>query len=204
MAKEAAKKKEKKKPDAAPLEVATGPPRLQTSYQKDVCPALTKRFGFTNAYRVPRLEKIIVNMGTGDAIQNIKLLDGAVEEVSLITGQRPSIRRARKSISNFKLREGAPIGCAVTLRGRRMWEFYDRLLNVAVPRIRDFRGFSTKSFDGRGNYSFGIKEQIIFPEIDYDRVEKIRGMDITLVTSARNDEEGRELLRLLKWPFREK
>ncbi len=182
----------------------TEAPRLQAFYQSEVVQALTKRFEFKNTYRVPRLEKIVLNMGTGDATQNIRLLDGSVKDLTMIAGQKASVRRARKSISNFKLREGIPIGCAVTLRGRRMWEFYDRLLNVAVPRIRDFRGFSAKSFDGRGNYTFGVKEQIIFPEIDYDKVEKVRGMDITFVTSARTDEEGQELLRLLKWPFREK
>ena len=179
-------------------------PRLQVFYEKEVVPSLQKQFGITNGLRVPRLEKITVNMGAGDALQNIKLLDGAMEDLSLIVGQRPTIRRAKKSISNFKLREGVPVGCAVTLRRSRMWEFFDRLLNVAVPRIRDFRGFSQKSFDGRGNYSIGLKEQIVFPEIDYDKVAKIRGMDITFVTSAQNDDEGRELLRLLKWPFRER
>jgi large subunit ribosomal protein L5 len=181
-----------------------GKPRTQAFYEQEVVPALKKRFGFTNPHRVPRLEKIVVNMGVGDALQNIKMLDAAVKELSQIAGQRPSIRRSTKSISNFKLREGAPVGCAVTLRRNRMWEFYDRLVNVAVPRVRDFRGFSMKSFDGRGNYSFGIKEHIIFPEIEYDKVEKIRGMDVCLVTTAVDDEEGRELLRLLKWPFREK
>ena len=176
--------------------------RTQLFYESDVVPALTKRFGFTNPHRVPRLEKIVVNMGVGEALQNIKTLDSAVKELSQITGQRPSIRRATKSISNFKLREGVPIGCAVTLRRTRMWEFYDRLLNVAIPRVRDFRGFSAKSFDGRGNYAFGVKEHIIFPEIDYDKVDKIRGLDVCFVTSAQNDEEGRELMKLLKWPFR--
>jgi large subunit ribosomal protein L5 len=179
-------------------------PRTQIFYEQEVVPAMRKRFGFTNPNRVPRIEKIVVNMGVGDALQNIKTLDSAVKELSQITGQRPSIRRATKSISNFKLREGSPVGCAVTLRRNRMWEFYDRLVNVAIPRVRDFRGFSAKSFDGRGNYSFGIKEHIIFPEIDYDKVEKIRGMDVCFVTTAVTDEEGRELLRLLKWPFRDK
>ena len=181
-----------------------GKPRTQVYYEKEVVPELKKRFGFTNLHRVPRLEKIVLNMGVGEALQNIKTLDAAVNELSQIAGQRPSIRRSTKSISNFKLREGAPVGCAVTLRRRRMWEFYDRLVNVAVPRVRDFRGFSNKSFDGRGNYAFGVKEHIIFPEIDYDKVEKIRGMDVCFITTAANDEEGRELLRLLKWPFRDR
>jgi large subunit ribosomal protein L5 len=178
--------------------------RMQVMYESEVVPALVKRFSFTNPMRVPRLSKIVINMGTGDALQNIKLLDAAVKDLSMITGQRPSIRRSTKSISNFKLRIGVPIGCAVTLRSTRMWEFYDRLLTVAVPRVRDFRGFSPKSFDGRGNYTVGLKEHIVFPEIDYDKVEKVRGMDISFVTTAPNDEEGRELLRLLKWPFRER
>ncbi len=180
------------------------PPRMREMYESEVRSGLQKRFQYRNPMQVPRLEKIVVNMGAGDALQNIKLLDAAVQDLATITGQRPSIRRATRSISNFKLREGQPIGCAVTLRQSRMWEFYDRLLSVAVPRIRDFRGFSPKSFDGRGNYTVGLKEHIIFPEIDYDKVEKIRGMDVTFVTTAKTDEEGRELMRLLKWPMRER
>jgi large subunit ribosomal protein L5 len=143
-------------------------------------------------------------MGVGDALQNIKLLDAAVADLEIVAGQRPAIRRAKKSIANFKLRAGAPIGCMVTLRGARMWEFLERLMTVAIPRVRDFRGLSPRSFDGRGNYTFGIKEQVIFPEIQYDKVEKIRGMDVTLVTTAKTDEEGYELLKGLRWPFRER
>jgi len=179
-------------------------PRLKVHYQKEVCPALTKRFGYSNPMQIPRLEKIVVNMGVGDAIQNIKFLDGAMADLTAITGQKPAVRRAKKSIANFKLREGAAIGAKVTLRGPRMYEFYDRLISFAIPRIRDFRGLPTKSFDGRGNYTLGITEQIIFHEINYDKVEKIRGMDITFVTSAKTDEEGRELLKLMGLPFREK
>jgi large subunit ribosomal protein L5 len=163
-----------------------------------------KRFQYSNAMQAPKLTKIVVNMGVGDALQNIKALDVAAVELGTITGQKPSIRRARKSIANFKLREGQPIGCMVTLRGARMYEFYDRLVNVALPRIRDFRGVPMRSFDGRGNYTLGLTEQIIFPEINYDRVEKIRGMDVTVVTSARTDEEGQELLRLMNMPFRQR
>ncbi|MFN8547796.1 MAG: 50S ribosomal protein L5 [Candidatus Eisenbacteria bacterium] len=180
------------------------PSRLKEFYHKEVIPALTQRFGYTSAMQVPALKKIVVNMGVGDALQNVKLLDGAAEELGQITGQRPSIRRAKKSIANFKLREGLPIGCMVTLRGPRMWEFLDRLTSIALPRVRDFRGLPTRSFDGRGNYTFGLKEQVVFPEIQYDKVEKIRGMDITLVTSAQTDEEGLELLKAMKWPFRQR
>jgi large subunit ribosomal protein L5 len=154
--------------------------------------------------QAPRLRKIVVNMGVGDALQNVKMLDTAAAELSTIAGQKASIRRAKKSIANFKLRQGQPIGCMVTLRGARMYEFYDRLVNVALPRIRDFRGVPTRSFDGRGNYTIGLTEQIIFPEINYDKVEKIRGMDVTFVTSARTDEEGQELLRLMNMPFRQR
>ena len=178
------------------------PPRLKKIFETEVAPALTKRFGYTNPMQIPRLHKIVVNMGVGDALQNIKMLDAAVADMTAITGQKPSVRRAKKSIANFKLRAGQPIGCMVTLRGARMWEFFDRLINVAIPRIRDFRGVPSKSFDGRGNYTLGIAEQIIFPEINYDRVEKVRGMDVTLVTTARTDEEGMELLRLMNMPFR--
>ena len=180
-------------------------PRLKEHYEKNVLPELMKRFSYTNRMEAPKITKIVVNMGVGkDALQNIKMLDTAAVELSTIAGQKAAIRRAKKSIANFKLREGQPIGCMVTLRGARMYEFYDRLVNVALPRIRDFRGVPTRSFDGRGNYTLGLTEQIIFPEINYDRVEKIRGMDVTFVTSARNDEEGMELLRLMNMPFRQR
>ena len=180
------------------------PSLLKQFYQKEVVPGLMKRFSYTSVMQVPRLEKIVVNMGVGDALSNIKLLDAASGDLEIITGQKPAVRRAKRSIANFKLRTGAPIGCMVTLRGARMWEFLERLTTVAIPRIRDFRGLSPRSFDGRGNYSFGVKEQVIFPEIQYDKVEKIRGMDVTLVTSAATDEEGFELLKGLRWPFRER
>ncbi len=179
-------------------------PRLKEHYEKAVLPELMKRFSYENPMQAPRLKKIVVNMGVGDALANVKALDVAAMEMATITGQRPSIRKAKKSIANFKLREGQPIGCMVTLRGARMYEFYDRLVNVALPRIRDFRGVPMRSFDGRGNYSLGVTEQIIFPEINYDRVDKVRGMDITFVTSARTDEEGQELLRLMNMPFRQR
>ena len=165
-------------------------------------PALVEKFKYQSPMQAPHFQKIVINMGVGDAIQDQKLLDAAVGELTQISGQRPAIRRARKSISNFKLREGVPIGCAVTLRGARMYEFYDRLISVAVPRIRDFRGLNPRSFDGRGNYTLGLTEQIIFPEINIEKVGKVRGMDVTIVTSARTDEEGRELLRLMNMPFR--
>jgi large subunit ribosomal protein L5 len=183
---------------------APAPSRMKEFYRSEVVPQLMKRFSYTSPMQVPRLEKVVVNMGVGDALQNIKLLDAAVTDMEIITGQKAAIRRAKKSIANFKLRAGAPIGCMVTLRGARMWEFLERLTTVAIPRIRDFRGLTPRSFDGRGNYTFGIKEQVIFPEIQYDKVEKIRGMDITLVTTAGTDEEGFELLKGLRWPFREK
>lgn len=179
-------------------------PRMMKDYEDRVVPALMERFQYKNRLQAPRLTKIVVNMGVGDAIQNAKLLDAAVNDLMAITGQRPSIRRAKKSISNFKLREGLAIGCAVTLRGSRMWEFYDRLVTVAIPRIRDFRGLPGRSFDGQGNYSFGIEEQIIFPEINYDKVEKVRGMDVTFVTTASDDEQAMELLKLMRFPFRER
>jgi large subunit ribosomal protein L5 len=169
-----------------------------------VRPALMEKFGYSSIMQAPRFEKIVLNMGVGDATQDAKLLDAAASELGQITGQRPAIRRAKKSIANFKLREGVAVGCAVTLRGARMWEFYDRFINVAVPRIRDFRGVNPRSFDGRGNYTVGLTEQIIFPEINLDKVGKIRGMDVTIVTSARTDEEGRELLRLMSMPFRQR
>lgn len=185
-------------------EAPTRVPRLKEHYEKSVLPELVKRFSYVNPMQAPRLKKIVVNMGVGDALVNIKMLDTAAGELSTIAGQKASIRKAKKSIANFKLRQGQPIGCMVTLRGARMYEFYDRLVNVALPRIRDFRGVPTKSFDGRGNYTLGLTEQIIFPEINYDRVEKIRGMDITFVTSAKTDEEGQELLRLMNMPFRQR
>jgi large subunit ribosomal protein L5 len=184
---------------------ADGPgpyPRLRKHYDEKVVPELKKAFSYSNLMQVPRLEKIVLNMGVGEATQNPKLLESALAELTQIAGQKPAVRKSKKSIANFKLREGQAVGCAVTLRGNRMYEFYDRLVNVALPRVRDFRGVPPRSFDGRGNYTMGITEQIIFPEIDYDRVEKIRGMDITIVTSARTDEEGRELLRLMNLPFR--
>ena len=177
-------------------------PRLARHYSEKVRPALVEKFKYKSTMQAPRFEKIVINMGVGDAIQDQKLLDAAVGELTQISGQRPAVRRARKSISNFKLREGLPIGCAVTLRGARMYEFYDRLISVAVPRIRDFRGLNPRSFDGRGNYTVGLTEQIIFPEINIEKVGKVRGMDVTIVTSARTDEEGRELLRLMNMPFR--
>jgi len=178
------------------------PPRLRKEYRERVVAAMVQRFAYKNVMQVPRLRKIVVNMGVGDAIGNSKLLDAAVEDMRQITGQQPEVTKAKKSIANFKLREGMPIGCRVTLRGARMWEFYDRLVNVALPRIRDFRGVPTKSFDGRGNYTLGLKEQITFPEIDYDKILQVMGMDITFVTSARTDEESRELLALMNMPFR--
>jgi large subunit ribosomal protein L5 len=176
--------------------------RLKDKYNKDVVPALQKQFGYKNVMEVPRLEKIVVNMGVGDAIQNSKLLDAAMEDLSAITGQKPKLCRARLSVASFKLREGMPIGCKVTLRGDRMYEFYDRLVNVSLPRIRDFRGVPNKSFDGRGNYTLGIKEHIIFPEIDYDKIMQMLGMDITIVTSARNDEQALALLTQMDMPFK--
>jgi large subunit ribosomal protein L5 len=179
------------------------PPRLKKYYEEKVLPELRKKFEYANTMEAPKLVKIVVNMGVGEAITNAKLLDGAAVELGTITGQKPSIRRAKKSIANFKLRKGQAIGAMVTLRRARMWEFLDRLVNIAIPRIRDFRGVPTRSFDGRGNYTLGLTEQIIFPEINYDRVDKIRGMDVTFVTTAKTDEEGRELLRLLQMPFRQ-
>jgi large subunit ribosomal protein L5 len=179
-------------------------PRMRTHYIEKVIPALNKRFEFQNAMQVPRLLKIVINMGIGDAVTNPRLIDGAVRELSLITGQRPAIAKSRKSISNFKLREGMPIGVFVTMRRTQMWEFLDRLISIATPRVRDFRGLPDKGFDGRGNYSVGLKEQIIFPEIDLDSVEKIHGMDITFVTSAKNDVEAYELLKELGLPMRKK
>jgi large subunit ribosomal protein L5 len=171
-------------------------------YHKEVVPALRKQFNYKNIMQVPKLEKIVINMGLGEAIQNIKILDSAIEEIAAITGQRPVITKAKRSIAQFKLRVGMPIGCMVTLRKERMYEFLNRLINVALPRVRDFRGFSPHAFDGRGNYSLGIREQIIFPEINYDKIDKIKGMNIVIVTTAKTDEEGRELLKLMGMPFR--
>lgn len=177
--------------------------RLKVKYLEEIRPALKEKFGYKNVMEIPRLEKVVVNMGVGEATQNPKALDGAVKDLQDITGQKPIITKAKKSIASFKLRAGMPIGCKVTLRGDRMYEFVDRLVNVALPRVRDFRGVSPKSFDGRGNYTLGLKEQLIFPEIDYDKIDKVRGMDITFVTSAKTDEEARELLRLMGMPYRE-
>jgi large subunit ribosomal protein L5 len=177
-------------------------PRLKERYQKETVPAMMKRFGYKNVMQVPRLDKIVVNVGVGEAVGNVKLLDAVSTDLATITGQKPVIRRAKGSISNFKLKAGMPIGCMVSLRKRRMYEFFDRLVNAAIPRIRDFRGTNPNSFDGRGNYNLGIGEQIIFPEIDYDKVEKIMGMNITIVTTAGTDEEGSELLKNLGMPFR--
>jgi large subunit ribosomal protein L5 len=177
-------------------------PRLLETYRKDIVPKLSKEFGFANIHQVPKLEKIVVNIGLGEATQNQKLLDKAAEELAAITGQKPAIRRSKKSIAAFKLREGQAVGCVVTLRGDRMWEFFDRLVNVSLPRVRDFKGISPKAFDGRGNYSLGLREQIIFPEIDYDKVERITGMNVTICTTAKNDAEARSLLTHLGVPFR--
>jgi len=176
--------------------------RLKDHYIKEVAPALIKEFNYKNKMQAPKMIKIIVNMGLGDAIQNIKILDNAAQELSMIVGQKPVITKAKKSIATFKLRKGMPIGCMVTLRQDRMFEFFDRLVNVAIPRIRDFRGISSKAFDGRGNFSMGIKEQFIFPEVDFDKIEKVTGMNITIVTSAKTDEEARALLKRMGVPFR--
>ena len=178
-------------------------PRLKTRYRNEVQTHLTTQFGFKNRMQVPNLVKIVVNMGVGEAAKDSKLIEGAVRDLATITGQRPVVTRARKSIANFKLREGQPIGAHVTLRGDRMWEFMDRLLSVSLPRIRDFRGLSPKQFDGSGNYTFGLTEQVVFPEIEQDKLDRVRGMDITIVTSAKNDDEGRALLRALGFPFRD-
>ena len=177
--------------------------RLKETYIKKIVPAMTKEFGYTNRMAVPKVQKISVNIGLGEATGNSKLMDGAVNELSQIAGQRPVINKARKSIAAFKLRENMPIGCSVTLRGDRMYEFLDRLVNVALPRVRDFRGVSSKSFDGRGNYTLGIKDQLIFPEIDYNKVEKVKGMNISITTSAKSDAEGLALLKHMGMPFRQ-
>ena len=175
--------------------------RLKDKYQNEVAPAMMKKFGYKNVMEIPKVEKVIVNMGVGEAVGNPKALDSAVNDLMMIVGQRPVITRAKKSIAAFKIRQGMAIGTKVTLRGERMFQFLDKLFNVALPRVRDFRGVSPKSFDGRGNYTLGIKEQLIFPEIDYDKVDKIRGMDIIVVTTAKTDEEARELLKLMGMPF---
>ena len=177
-------------------------PRLREAYLQKVVPALMKEFGYKNIMQVPKLERIVLNVGMGEAIQNVKLLESAAEELGTITGQKPLITKAKKAIATFKLRQGMPIGTKVTLRSRRMWEFFDRLVTLSLPRIRDFRGVSPKSFDGRGNYTLGLKEQLIFPEIKYDHVASIHGMDITIVTTARTNDEGRALLKYLGMPFR--
>ncbi len=176
--------------------------QLQTQYQEQIAPKLKESFKYTNVHQIPKIDKVVLNMGLGEAIQNIKILDSAVEELMAIAGQRPVVTRAKKSIAAFKLREGMPIGCMVTLRGKRMFDFLEKLINVALPRVRDFRGISPKAFDGAGNYSLGVREHIIFPEIDYDKIDNIKGMNITIVTTAKSDEEGRELLTLMGMPFR--
>lgn len=176
-------------------------PRLKEKYQKEVIPAMMEKFGYRNRLEVPNLEKIVINMGVGEATQNSKVLDGAVADLTAIAGQRPVITRAKKSIAAFKVREGMPVGVKVTLRGKRMYEFADKLFNVVLPRVRDFRGVSPRAFDGRGNYTLGLKEQLVFPEIDYDQVDQVRGMDIVIVTTSPTDEEAKELLSLMGMPF---
>ncbi|EJO5348488.1 50S ribosomal protein L5 [Clostridium botulinum] len=176
-------------------------PRLQEKYEKEVVSALMDKFGYKNIMEVPKLEKIVINMGVGEAKENQKSLEAAVEDLTIITGQKPILTKAKKSVANFKIRENMPLGCKVTLRKQNMYEFADKLINVALPRVRDFSGVSSKSFDGRGNYAIGVKEQLIFPEIEYDKIDKIRGMDIIFVTTAKTDEEARELLRFLGMPF---
>lgn len=178
-------------------------PRLLERYRSDIVPKLSEEFGFKNIHQVPKLVKIVVNMGVGEAAANPKLVETAAEELAVITGQKAAIRKAKKSIANFKLRQGQPVGCTVTLRGPRMWEFFDRLVSVSLPRVRDFKGISPKAFDGRGNYSLGIREQIIFPEVDYDKVERITGLNVTVCTTAANDAEGKALLAHLGMPFRQ-
>src|ERR687893_472953 len=177
--------------------------RLRESYREEIAPALRDRFEYKNPMQIPRLEKIVVNMGVGEAVQNGRALDGAMDDLAKITGQKPQLRRARKSVAGFKIREGMPVGARVTLRGERMWEFLDRFISVALPRVRDFRGISPSSFDGRGNYAVGLREQVIFPEISYDSIDATRGLDVAIVTTTESDEEARELLRLLGMPFRQ-
>ena len=188
---------------SATIAEANTPPRLKTRYAEEIKPALLKQFSFDNVMQIPRVVKVVVNMGVGDAAKDSKLMDGAIKDLAAITGQKPQVTKARKSIAQFKLREGMPIGAHVTLRGDRMWEFLDRLLSVALPRIRDFRGLSAKQFDGRGNYTFGLNEQSMFHEIDQDAIDRVRGMDITVVTTASTDDEGRALLKHLGFPFKE-
>ncbi|HET9202115.1 MAG TPA: 50S ribosomal protein L5 [Acidimicrobiia bacterium] len=183
-------------------EPQTSPPRLKTLYAEQIAPQLKDDLGLANVMEIPRLEKIVVNMGVGDAVQDKKSIDSAMDELTLITGQKPKLNRSRKSIANFKVREGMPVGTSVTLRGIRMWEFFDRLLAIAIPRIRDFRGLNPRSFDGRGNYTFGVTEQLIFPEVDFDQVSSTRGMDITICTTATNDEQAKALLDAFGFPFR--
>ena len=177
--------------------------RLKDRYQNEIAPALQQKFSYTNVMQIPKVDKIVINMGVGEAVQNSKAIDSAVADLMKLSGQKPVVTKAKKSIAAFKLREGMPIGCKVTLRGQRMYEFMDRLLNVALPRVRDFRGVSAKAFDGRGNYTLGIKEQLIFPEMEYDKIDKLRGMDVVFVTTARTDEEARELLRGFGMPYRD-
>jgi large subunit ribosomal protein L5 len=176
--------------------------RLRERYREEVAPALRNRFEYDNVMQIPKLEKIVVNMGVGEASQNQRAMDGAMEDLARITGQKPQLRRARKSVAGFKIREGMPVGARVTLRGERMWEFLDRLISIALPRVRDFRGISPRSFDGRGDFALGLREQLIFPEISYDSIDATRGLDVAVVTTAETDEEARELLRLLGMPFR--
>lgn len=178
--------------------------RLQEKYQNEVVKAMTEKFGYKNVMQLPKLDKVIINMGVGESVQNPKALDAAVNDLTLISGQKPLLTRAKKSLAAWKLRQGMPIGCKVTLRGARMYQFLDKFMNIALPRVRDFRGVSENAFDGRGNYAVGLKEQLIFPEIDYDKIDKIRGMNIVIVTTAKTDEEARELLKLLGMPFAEK
>lgn len=178
--------------------------RLQEKYQNEVVKAMTEKFGYKNVMQLPKLDKVIINMGVGESVQNPKALDAAVNDLTLISGQKPLLTRAKKSLAAWKLRQGMPIGCKVTLRGARMYQFLDKFMNIALPRVRDFRGVSKNAFDGRGNYAVGLKEQLIFPEIDYDKIDKIRGMNIVIVTTAKTDEEARELLKLLGMPFAEK
>lgn len=184
--------------------MATTTPRLQEKYQNEVVPALRKEFAYTNPMQVPMPAKVVINIGMGEAIANAKAMDNAVRDLTDITGQRPVVTRAKRSVAAFKLRQGMAIGCMVTLRGRRMYDFLDKLMNVALPRLRDFQGVSADSFDGRGNYTLGLREQLVFPEIDYDKIDKVRGMEISIVTTARTDEEGRRLLALMGMPFRTK
>ena len=176
--------------------------RLKETYLNEIVPALQKKFEYKNIMQVPKLDKVVINMGVGEAKENSKVLDTAISDLEIITGQKAVVTRAKKSVANFKLREGQPIGCKVTLRGEKMYEFLDRLVNLALPRVRDFRGVSAESFDGRGNYALGIKEQIIFPEIEYDKIDKVRGMDVIITTTAKTDEEARELLRMFNMPFK--